>query len=944
MDTSRFIPRWVLLAALLAVLMTAAGLRLYQLSERPLGLHYDEAANGILASEIARGLKRPIFIASYTGKEVLFFYWTALWMKLLGATPLALRLSAASIGMATVVATVWVVYELLHDHPDAPWMALTTAAFLAVSFWHLVLSRYGFRAITQPLLQSLTVAALWRGLRFDEHRWPDPVRIKWLILGGLFLGLTAYTYLAARAFPLPLAAAMLTLIVADGRRRGKRLSQLAIVIGVAALVLTPLAHYWLTHPGSFMTRTRQVAADTWNEAWRGMLACLKMFFLEGDPYVRFNLPGRPLFSPAVAALSILGLGVGIYRLVRLLRSSDDLRQTTSLAAYVFLLASVPAMLLPSALATNEITPSNLRTVGLLPFVYIFPALGLWAVVAFLRRRLAGVTRLTDVLFPAACMLLLALFGARVAPAYLTWSSSGALYDAADGDMADIARHLNDAELSGKTPYVASQHYRHPTLAFLAQDYDAVRWLAGGSTLVFPPEGDALFLLPRSAAQNLDWIRSMLPKGALVDTGVGPDLAPAFYAYESGIAESPTPARQYAADLGQIAQLVGYTVTTQPRSGGRVDIAFWWRVTGAADQPDYRVVARLADRWGSIWGQKQPLHYPSEQWTEGELIVDRLSIPIDPGAPPGEYAVRFGLYAPSADARLPVLDNDGAYAGLYVELPVDVARAAKPVPVENLGIERRMDEAIDGLMLLGIRLPKTTVRQGEPLYLTLFWQAEEDAPPSHEVSLHLGETTLYRGAPVHNTYPFGEWVAGEIVSDRYDPRLPLDMTPGQHRLRLQVGDRATVALAEVTVEATDRTFEVPPISHPTSATLGQRVELLGYDLSSDSVAPGETLKLTLTWRALTEMTTDYTVFTHLLAPDGSMMGQQDRQPGGGAYPTSLWARGEVVTDVYHIPVDGAAAPGEHRLEVGMYIAETGTRLSVEGTSDNAVTLQTVSVTE
>ncbi|MBS3783116.1 MAG: hypothetical protein KGY78_01595, partial [Anaerolineae bacterium] len=103
MDTSRFIPRWVLLAALLAVLMTAAGLRLYQLSERPLGLHYDEAANGILASEIARGLKRPIFIASYTGKEVLFFYWTALWMKLLGATPLALRLSAAFIGVATVV-------------------------------------------------------------------------------------------------------------------------------------------------------------------------------------------------------------------------------------------------------------------------------------------------------------------------------------------------------------------------------------------------------------------------------------------------------------------------------------------------------------------------------------------------------------------------------------------------------------------------------------------------------------------------------------------------------------------------------------------------------------------------------------------------------------------------------------------------------------------------
>ncbi|MBE9471971.1 MAG: hypothetical protein IMY75_07695, partial [Chloroflexi bacterium] len=152
------------------VLLVAAGLRLYRLPELPLGLHYDEAANGILAGEIARGIKTPVFIPSYTGKEVLFFYWTALWMKLLGVTPLALRLSAALAGLATVAATVWAVRELLHGQRDALWVALLTGAFLATSFWHLILSRYGFRAVTQPLLQALTVAALWRGLRLAEER------------------------------------------------------------------------------------------------------------------------------------------------------------------------------------------------------------------------------------------------------------------------------------------------------------------------------------------------------------------------------------------------------------------------------------------------------------------------------------------------------------------------------------------------------------------------------------------------------------------------------------------------------------------------------------------------------------------------------------------------------------------------------------------------------
>jgi hypothetical protein len=93
-----------------------------------------------------------------------------------------------------------------------------------------------------------------------------------------------------------------------------------------------------------------------------------------------------------------------------------------------------------------------------------------------------------------------------------------------------------------------------------------------------------------------------------------------------------------------------------------------------------------------------------------------------------------------------------------------------------------------------------------------------------------------------------------------------------------------------------------------------------------------------------MERNYTVFTHLLAPDGSMTGQRDGQPVGGTYPTSLWLPGEVVSDVYEIPVRADAAPGAHRLEVGMYVTETGARLPVEGRSDNAVILQTVSVTE
>jgi len=272
------------------------------------------------------------------------------------------------------------------------------------------------------------------------------------------------------------------------------------------------------------------------------------------------------------------------------------------------------------------------------------------------------------------------------------------------------------------------------------------------------------------------------------------------------------------------------------------------------------------------------------------------------------------------------------------------RASSPASAEDLGLERDHEVKIDGVVLLGRRLDTTTVRPGERVRTTLYWQARETAPASRDLSLQLGEMTLFEGAPVHDTYPFAAWRRSEIVADRYDPRLPLDAEPGTYRLMVRVEGATSIDLGSVVVQETHRTYEVPHLSHYVGASLGREVELVGYDLSSETVAQGETLHVTLTWRALREMERDYTVFTHLVAPDGSMTGQKDGQPGDGTYPTTLWAEGEVVTDIYRIPVSTSAPTGIHRLEVGMYVAESGTRLAVEGSADNALTLHTISVTE
>jgi hypothetical protein len=64
---------------------------------------------------------------------------------------------------------------------------------------------------------------------------------------------------------------------------------------------------------------------------------------------------------------------------------------------------------------------------------------------------------------------------------------------------------------------------------------------------------------------------------------------------------------------------------------------------------------------------------------------------------------------------------------------------------------------------------------------------------------------------------------------------------------------------------------------------------------------------------------------VLDEGNQIVGQRDAEPGGGVRLTTLWQPGEVVADNYGVPIHPATPPGQYRVEVGMYIPETGQRL-------------------
>jgi hypothetical protein len=953
---ARLFPRRSILIVYVLILLGAAILRLWGIPEIPPGPHYDEAANGILATEIAKGVKTPIFISSYTGKEVLFFYSVGAVMRLLGTGVLALRLTAAFLGLLTVAATGWLVHELFVDDDPrgAPWLALFATVLLATSFWHVVLSRIGFRAVTQPLLQTFTIAALWRGLRLGQRGERTANAYSWLLLGGVLFGLTGYTYLAARAFPIPLALCALVLWIADVGHRRQRIAQLA-VFGLAALAsFAPLGIYFVAHPDAFSTRMGQVGpGGDWRAAFEGGVAALKMLFLQGDPYIRFNLPLRPLFGPFVAAFFIFGLLVTLWRFLRPREQNGP--RALSRAREALLLAWVPAMLLPTALAVHEITPSNLRAIGLIPLVFVFPARGIWALLNAVmggirnywpadRGGTAWAMRITQHLpWVAAVLLLLTTFVATAHAYFRAYAPRTDLYEASDGDVADIAQYLNKTDLTDTTAYVGSIHYRHPTLAFLADAYEQIKWLVGASTVVYPSQGDAIYLFPRSAMPDVEWLARNLTGAEPLDAERAPDGAPAFIGYRGS--SSVSTSHENLANFAGVVHLLGYQVE-QAVSGDEADVTVKWQILAPPPFPGLTPFYHLEDPWGFRWGQAEPFHYAAEDWTAGDIILDRIRVPIDPGAPPGEYVLKAGLYSQDRDERLAVVDDANQFAGTTFPIALTVSPATVQPDVERLGIRERWDvDTGIGLTLLGANLDTAQVRPGEPVLLTLYWQASDHAggPQSagtdYMVRLQLQgidgpPIVIYQGDPVHGTYPTGEWRDGEIVVDRYDVRLPLsfsDQPAGDYVLSLAVdtpeGDTAlgSVVLGDLVLLATDRVFDVPVMSRVQPASLADQIELLGYDLDLTDARPGGKVGLTLYWRALTEMTSSYSVFTHVLGPDGQIVAQKDNVPVVGTYPTTLWLRGEVITDDYQLSLPDDLPAGEYPIEVGFYDPDSGLRL-------------------
>jgi hypothetical protein len=89
-----------------------------------------------------------------------------------------------------------------------------------------------------------------------------------------------------------------------------------------------------------------------------------------------------------------------------------------------------------------------------------------------------------------------------------------------------------------------------------------------------------------------------------------------------------------------------------------------------------------------------------------------------------------------------------------------------------------------------------------------------------------------------------------------------------------------------------------------------------------------LPITVYWQANEEIENSYVAYFHLVDLDtDEVVAQADVIPRGWSYPTSWWAKGEVVEDTIQMHMENVP-PGSYELRIGWYDEETDLRLTAE----------------
>lgn len=363
---------------LILILVLATFLRLFWLDRVPPSLNWDEVSMGYTAYSVGKtgmdewGERLPLFFRSYgEWKSAVYIYLLVPFIKIFGLNAFAVRLPSALAGILAVYLT-YLVGRKIYSEKIGLWAAF----FLAISPWHLLLSRPAFEA-------NVSLTLILAGLYFFIKN--TPYSILHTLYSAVFFGLAPHTYNSAKV-----VVPFLVLYLIWQSRLYKNLKQTAVFVIVLSVFALPIITNLFSGRAQFRYSQVGVSTDQYG---------LSTFINHRNNSHLPKLVGKLAFNKYTYSLhTALGNGLSYLNPAFLLIEAGDHTQhhlpyfgVIYLAEFIFLLYGTKALnnytsplkYLPLVLITLGIVPAALtrdmghvlRSILTLPGWQILAAIG-----------------------------------------------------------------------------------------------------------------------------------------------------------------------------------------------------------------------------------------------------------------------------------------------------------------------------------------------------------------------------------------------------------------------------------------------------------------------------------------------------------------------------------------------------------------------------------------
>jgi hypothetical protein len=534
-----------------------------------------------------------------------------------------------------------------------------------------------------------------------------------LILSGVLLGLSLYTYQASRVFPLIFGLFLLFAFVRQwwvARRTPhaslitRRALRSALVFFLPAfIVAAPLIAYLTIINPTAESRVadlsgplNQLRAGNPSEVIQSTLNTLGMFTYRGDAVPIYNVSGRPVFPEiAGAVLFAAGLLLCLWRWKR---------PACALMLIWFLISLVPAMVTP-------FSPNFVRSMAAWPVPFIFAGVAMNEVVQWASRRSgirdqgsaigdqrSGEQQADHHITLSLRHLVIGLFAlVLVWNAALTvndyfrqWPSGEYVRFWQQAAWTQAVRTLNADRLS--TPVAASglsiQDFDLQTFELLGLRSDLkVKWFDCRNAMVYPQGGTTTrYLTPAYLPCAADLQARFWPGARITAQPRWPDTGDVIFTLQEldgraaldsfGLQLVPHPvwiggetfdARNPAGDLEPAhlpldfngLSLLGWeTDRVEAKPGEMIDLFTYWEATQPV-APPLKLFVHVTTPDGKIVAQWDGLDVNIGTLDPSDVFVQRHRLELPGDLPQGPYRISLGAYHPDSGERMQAQLGDRA---------------------------------------------------------------------------------------------------------------------------------------------------------------------------------------------------------------------------------------------------------------------------------------------